>query len=300
MKKLSVYTYPQTLLQKANFSAELTRWFRKVKTRTMLVFWYLYACVRYRAVPWNFFQLNSNYFNEVKGIFSKLEMDALIPGRWRLQQYYFDRELVPDNFPVFLKPEWGQNSTGIVRLHNKAEYQAFARQAPKMNMPYLVQQAAAGRIEFEIYYLRSPENLDDFAIFSITQVTNSSRVRYPINSIYNPDTAYRDITSSFSGKEQQHIWNSLKSIGNFRMARVCIKADSEKMLLQGTFKIVEINLFLPMPLILLANNVEVLNKQRLMGEIMMVTARLVKTIPRNETGRSIFFRKMKAHYKIKL
>ncbi len=261
---------------------------------------YLAACVRHRAVPWNFFQLNSNYFNEGKGIFSKLEMDTYIPGQWRLQQYYFDRELVPKIFPVFLKPEWGQNSIGIVRVHNEVEYRAFDRRAEKTTLPYIVQQAASGRREFEIYYLRSPENSDDCAVLSITRVTNSNEVRYPINSIYNPDTAYRDITSSFSEQELQKIWNYLKIIGSFRMARVCIKAASKNALLLGIFQIVEINLFLPMPLILLANNVADEKKQKMIGEIMTVAARLVKKIPRNETGKSIFFSKMKAHYRMKI
>ena len=265
----------------------------------MLVFCYLYACVRHRAVPWNFFQLNSKYFDEVKGIFSKLDMDVHISGRWRLKQYYFDRELVPEIFPVFLKPEWGQNSNGIVRVQNEFEYRAFDCHARKTDMPYIVQQAASGRREFEIYYLRSPESSDDYSFISITWVVNSSQVRHPINSIHNPDTAYQDITSTFSEQELQHLWNYLKTIGGFRMARVCIKADSKNALLQGVFQVVEINLFLPMPLILLTTNVDEANKQRLIGEIVTITARLVKTIPWNETGKSIFFRKMKAHYRSK-
>lgn len=263
----------------------------------MLVFQYLFACLRYGAVPWNFFQLNSTYFNEAKGIFSKLEMDSHIPGQWRLPQYYFDREVAPESYPVFLKPEWGQNSIGIVRVDNESEYLAFDSLVREKAMPYIVQQTASGRIEFEIYYLRSPELPDDFAVFSITQVVNSSQVRHPINSIHNPYTAYLDITPTFSARELQDIWNYLRTIGNFRMARICLKADSKEDLLQGTFQVVEINLFLPMPLALLAKNVREEKKLQLIEAIMMVTARLVKTIPSNETGKSIFFRKMKAHYR---
>lgn len=40
-----------------------------VTNTIMLLLHYIYACLRHRVVPWNFFQLNSNYFNEVKGIF---------------------------------------------------------------------------------------------------------------------------------------------------------------------------------------------------------------------------------------
>lgn len=263
----------------------------------MLVFQYLYACFRLRALPWNFFQLNGRYFNEAKGIFSKLEMDRQIPGRWRLEQYLFDRDVVPERFPVFVKPEWGQNSAGIVRIHNRSEYLAFAGHARTTVMPYIVQQAATGRKEFEVYYLRSPELVDDFAVISITQVKNGREARHPINSIYNPDTSYLDITPSFSAQELRGIWGYLQTIGNFRMARVCVKADSKEDLLRGIFQVIEINLFLPMPLVLLAENVDEEKKQQLIGEIMTATARLVKNLPRNETGKSIFFRKMKAHYR---
>jgi hypothetical protein len=263
----------------------------------MLVYRYLYACFRLRALPWNFFQLNGGYFNEAKGIFSKLEMDNHIPDRWRLEQHLFDRDVVPERFPVFLKPEWGQNSVGIVRIDNRSEYLAFAHHAGRTAMPYIVQQAATGRKEYEVYYLRSPELPNDFAILSITRTLNNREVRHPINSIHNPDTSYRDITPSFSARELRGIWGYLRTMGNFRMARVCLKADSKEDLLRGIFQVVEINLFLPMPLVLLAENVTAAKKGQLIGEIMTATARLVKNLPRNETGKSIFFRKMKAHYR---
>ena len=257
---------------------------------------FLSACLRHRALPWNFFQLNSRYFNETKGIFSKLEMDELIPEQWRLQQYYLGHTPEPRRYPVFLKPEWGQNSMGIVRIDNERSYKAFARRTHKTAVPYIVQEAAAGREEYEIYYLRSPGQEDDFAILSITRVQNCGTTRYPINSVHNPDTSYLDITPAFAGDELVKIWSYVKTIGTFRMARVCVKADGREALLQGRFQIVEINLFLPMPLVLLAENVVDQQKQRLIGEIMTIAARLVKTVPPEQTDKPIFFRKMKVHY----
>jgi len=257
---------------------------------------YLYACLRHRALPWNFFQLNSRYFNETKGIFSKLEMDDLVPEQWRLQQYYLDEDQAPGKYPVFIKPEWGQNSKGIVRIDTEQSYRAFARQTRKTAVAYIVQEAAVGREEYEIYYLRSPIRENDCAVFSITRVTNSGHIKSPINSVHNPDTAYVEITSTFAGDDLLKLWRYVKTIGTFRMARVCVKADTREALLQGRFQVVEINLFLPMPLVLLAENVKDAQKQRLAGEIMTIAARLVKTIPPEQTGTSIFFRKMKAHY----
>jgi len=298
MKKLLVYTYPQTMQQRAKYSAGTPARLGNITIRVLLVLHYLYACLRHRVVPWNFFQLNSSYFNEDKGIYSKLEMDSHIPHQWRLKQYYFDRDVVPDSFPVFLKPEWGQNSIGIVCVNNESEYRTFTGDVNKSAMPYIVQQTAPGRNEFEIYYLRSPECSEDFDVLSITQVTNIGESHHPINSIHNPDTSYLDITPTFSEKELRAIWNYSKAIGKFRMARICLKADSKGDLLRGIFKIVEINLFLPMPLVLLAKNVSGEKKRQVLGEMTKVMARLVKTIPPNETGKSIFFRKMKAHYRI--
>ncbi len=296
MKKLSVHIYPQTILSKIDCSIG-TDTFRKIEIRIMLVFWYLYFCVRERTVPWHFFQLNSKDFNNVKGIFSKLEMDTHIPDQWRLNQYYYNKKKVPDVFPVFLKPEWGQNSNGIIRVHNAVEYCKADQHIRDTAIPYVVQHAATGREEFEVYYLRSPENSQEYGVFSITRVKNRSGMRHPINSIHNPETAYQDVTSTFSEKEKQDLWNSLNSVGDFRMARVCIKADSKEAVLRGMFQIVEINLFLPMPLILLATNVDEKKKHFLIREIMTIVARLVKKIPHNETGKSIFFRKMEVHYR---
>lgn len=298
MKKLSAYTYPHTIQQRTKYSAEASTGLKNFTIRVLLVLHYLYACLRHRVVPWNFFQLNSKYFNEAKGIYSKLEMDIHIPHQWKLKQYYFDQDVVPEAFPVFLKPEWGQNALGIACVRNEAEYQRFASHAGKATMPYIVQQAASGRNEFEIFYLRSPQCSDDCAVLSITQVTNIGEVDNPINSIHNPRTIYVDITPTFSEQELQNIWNYSRTVGNFRMARICIKVDSKEDLLRGIFQIVEINLFLPMPLVLLAKNVSDEKKLRLLKKIMIVAARLVKTIPAKETGKSIFFRKMKAHHRI--
>jgi hypothetical protein len=270
----------------------------KTYLRVSLVFWYLLACMRYRALPWNYFQLNSIFFNEKKRIFSKLDMDALIPAHLRLKQYYYEPDKLPKSYPVFVKPEWGQNSNGIIRVHNKKEYRAFQGVAGTTDMPFIVQDAASGKKEFEIYYLRAPDNRDNYSFLSITEVTNKCQKHYPINSVRNPCTGYADITKTFSAEELQAIWVFIRKIGGFRMARVGLKADDVKEMLRGNFHIVEINLFLPMPLVLLAQNIDFYEKKKIIKTTMSLAAKLVKNIPRNETGKRIFFQKMKAHYKV--
>ena len=253
--------------------------------------------MRHGAIPWRYFQLNGNYFNKQKGIFSKLDLDANFPKHMRLKQYYYNADETPKSYPVFIKPEWGQNSNGILCVYNDMEYRGVNTLAKKNNMPFIVQQAASGIKEYEIYYLRSSDNKDEYSFLSITQVINKGRESYPINSIHNPDTSYFERTSGFSADEMQVIWRTLKTIGNFRMARVGVKANDITNLLSGEFHIVEINLFLPMPLVLLAENVNIEEKHKIVKTTMSLASELVKSIPKKETGKWIFFRKMIAHYK---
>lgn len=282
------------MLQRAKFSDRFSR-ILKTYIRFSLLFWYLWACLRDWVIPWNYFGLNSRYFNKEKGIFSKLEMDAVIPDRFRLVQYYFDPNRPPERYPVFIKPEWGQNSSGIVRVNNKKEYQVFQKGIDATDMPFIVQEAALEKKEFEIYYLRSPGNSDNFAFLSISEVTNTCRKNHPINSIHNPCTAYREITQTFSLKELQEIWFLIRKIGRFRMARVGLKAVNRMGILKEEFHIVEINLFLPMPLVLLTKNVGLVEKNRIMKKTMSIAARLAKAIPKKDSGKTIFFQKFIVH-----
>ncbi len=282
---------------KARSSLALTYGTNRKTIHLLLIYRYLQASWRHGAVPWNFFQLNSVYFNEEKGIFSKLEMDSMIPERWRLRQEPYDDERIPAVFPVFAKPEWGQNSMGIVRLENARHFQDFAPRARRSAVPYIVQQTATGRREFEVYYLRSPEVTDNYETLYVTETVNRSGTVHPINSVNNPDTSYRDITATFTARQQQKLWELVRTIGRFRMARLCLKASSHHELLKGRFKVVEINLFLPMPLVLLADNVEAGTQLRLVRQLTDAMARLVLGLPKGRK-KAIFFRKVLTHYRI--
>jgi hypothetical protein len=79
---------------------------------------------------------------------------------------------------------------------------------------------------------------------------------------------------------------------------VGVKADNLSALIRGRFHVVEINLFLPMPLVLLSCNVPLWKKNRIMQQTMFSAARLARTVPRSETREPVFFPKMKAHCKV--
>ena len=87
----------------------------------LLIITYILSCLRILTAPWKYFQLNARYFSDEQGIFSKLSLDQLIPDRWRLTQNIDSEALEPTSFPVFMKPEWGQNAHGIRRADNLDE-----------------------------------------------------------------------------------------------------------------------------------------------------------------------------------
>ena len=264
----------------------------KAILRLSLVFWYLWACLRYRVNPWNYFAINSPRFNWEKGIFSKLDMDALIPPALRLRQHYYDAGVLPRHYPVFLKPEWGQNSKGVVRGAGENAYRGFEKTAGRGKIPYIVQEAGPGRKEFEVYYLRQPGMKGKAAFLSVTEVVNCCEFHHPVNSIHNPCTRYREITPELPAARLDMIWQAVKGIGDFPMARVGIKADSWQAVTQGRFKVVEINLFLPMPLVLFTENISFLKKQMIILYTMHLAARLAKQAPAQHSGLKVFFKKM--------
>ncbi len=256
---------------------------------------YIIFCTLLRVGPWRYFQLNAGYFNRNKGIFSKLDIDQLIPTQWRLAQWVDHADIKPLHYPVFLKPEWGQNSKGIQRADNLAEFEKLRLLKPKSNVQYLVQQGAKQGIEFEIFLIPPANNtsaIKNKGCLSITQVTNSSSESYPINGIYNAATEYLDISEQFSSKQRQRLYDRLRTVGQFNIARYGLRANSTNDLLKGDFSIIEINLFFPMPLMLLSKNVSLLKKWRFIISNMWLLAQVTKSMPKDQPYKDIFFKKM--------
>lgn len=275
--------------------------------RLLLIFSYIIFCIRLRVTPKKYFQLNSIYFNEQRNIFSKLEMDKLIPEKWRLKQFLDLGHQLPDQFPVFIKPEWGQNSRGVQRANNIQQLESIRRRRKESNINYLIQEAAPGKNEFEIFTIpsigKTPAGIDTKrqpAIMSVTETLNSSNDRFPINGIYNKTTSYCDITDLLTASHLQKLWGYLADIGQFRIARFGIRADSLEDLLQGRFHIIEINLFLPMPLILLAKNKSWRQKIRFSLDCMWQLARVTQTLPASHPNKPVFFKKLKLSRSLKV
>lgn len=260
--------------------------------RLLLILSYIFICVGLRVSPRKYFQLNAPFFNEALGMFSKLDMDARIPEQWRLAQCIDGDDVYPDSYPVFVKPEWGQNSHGIERADTISALEAIRARRQPSPMKYLLQSAAPGQREFELFMIpgHTPTGA---AVLSITETLNSSGERYPINGIYNQATTYRDLTCTLSSDDKQRVVSQLRAMGNYRIARYGVRADSLSALVEGRFHVIEINLFLPMPLVLLAENIRVSRKIGFALQCMWQLAKITKTIPADQPHKAVFFRKLK-------
>jgi hypothetical protein len=266
--------------------------------RPLLVFWLIAYSLYYRTRPWNFFQLNSDYFNGKKNIFSKLELNQYIPKRWRLRQVVDDGKVIPE-FPVFVKPEWGQNSHGVFAANDLAELGSIRHKRKSNSVTYLLQEAAIEMLEFDIFYIRAAEDLDNFAMLSVTETVNRSSENLPVNGVNNRNSSYLDRTKRLCEEELQNLWVTMKNIGFFRIARVGLRANSIEELLAGHFHVIEVNIFLPMPLVLLDNQKGWPEKHQVIRDSMKCAAQLAGNNFRSQKRYPIFFHKLVAHYKVK-
>ena len=248
-------------------------------------------CVLMGAKPCKYFQLNSPVFDASEGIFSKLDIDRLIPQKWRLTQCYDDGVSLPSRFPVFVKPEWGQNSNGIHRADDEATLQEVRGKIQSSRIKYLIQEAATEKVEFEIFSILHHQDKDQFAQLTITQAFNDDEL-YPVNSVYNSSTIYRDITEQFSGQQKQKLWQLLGEIERFPISRVGIRADSVEDMLAGKFHVIEINLFIPMPINLLDPRYGFFELWKLGRGYMMSLARITKARDKSLPEKPVFTKQM--------
>lgn len=257
----------------------------------IMVVTYIFCCARIATAPWRYWQLNARYFCAQRGIFSKLATDALIPARWRLQQTVDAENVVPTSYPVFLKPEWGQNAHGIHRIDNATQLLQVRSTLGQEPQRYLLQEAAPGEREFEIFSIDANRQDGVHDVFTITEAINT-RERFPINSKYNRFTRYADITAQFSFEQQAQIAGYLSQIGQFGISRMSVRANSNTDLVEGRFHVIEINLFLPMPINLLDSTYNWRQRWRFIRTAMMSLALATKMIARHSNEPAIFTRMM--------
>lgn len=259
--------------------------------RILLIATFITHCASRLRGPWRYFQINAAYFNDQLGIYSKNDIDASIPDSWRLPQRIDDGIFSPENFPVFVKPEWGQNGQGVRKADNAYELDYIRQHCMNEKTMYVIQEAAKSNKEFEIFYIRDYKNLQNFSTLTVTETCNTSGQELPVNSINNIHTFYNSMTQKLNAQQLADIWRSIGSIGQYQFARVGVRADSLEALQVGDFKVIEINLYLPMPINLMDTDIPLKEKLLFIKSSMKHLARLVEVIPQTQARKSIFFKK---------
>jgi len=219
----------------------------------LLVTFYIVICLRLRTDPRNYFQLNARYFCADKGIFSKIKIDQLIPEKWKLKQSRLVDDFQPTRYPIFVKPEWGQNSMGITRADNANQLHEISLRLNGSATRYIAQESAPEKREFELYFVFTDPAREKAALVTVTEVINQTH-EYPINGIFNEDTYYHDITDQFSSAQLQCLVKHNLEIGRFGHSRLSVRANSMQELVAGEFHVIELNLYIPMPINVLDRN----------------------------------------------
>ena len=262
-----------------------------MKITYFMVATYIANCVLIRTKPCKYFQLNSPYFNEELGIFSKIDLDKLVPEKWRLRQRIDDAQFRPSVYPVFLKPEWGENAGGIYRVDNEQQLVEYRKTTRNASVRYILQEGATEEREFEIFYMQDHLNTDQYSILTITESLNDTEEN-PINSINNPDTVYREITDHFDSSQKQTLWQLLGQIGRFGITRISLRADSVEQLLDGNFHVIEINLFTPMPINFLDAKYSKIDLLKFVLKYMMQLARITKYRDKSRVEKPVYSKVM--------
>lgn len=252
-----------------------------------MVVTYILCCFRIGTAPWRYWQLNARYFSKEQRVFSKMAIDRLIPKRWKLVQTIDSEANTPSSFPVFLKPEWGQNARGIHRVDNQTQLIQLRHALSDQPQRYLLQHAAPGAREFELFSIDSNRDDGKHDVFTVTEAINNTE-KFPINSKYNRSTRYSDITSQFNEKQQAQLADYLSQVGQFGISRMSVRADSTQALVNGDFHVIEINLFLPMPINLLDSNYTYREQWAFIRHAMMCLAQATKMIKPVEKRQAIF------------
>ncbi len=286
----AVVDYASVREQQPKTKATNSRWRMDERLINItLVSIYIVDSLRMLTAPWRFFQINAQHFSKHKGIYSKLVIDHMIPAKWRLQQCPLVDGYLPPEYPVFIKPEWGENGQGVVRADSPEQYQQLVNSRANADRQHIVQQAAPGMREFEVYTVY--EHADKPLLMTVTEAVNDSHL-YPVNSIKNGTTRYLDITGQFSAAQLDTLAGYKREIGKFGHSRVCLRANSIAELLTGRFHVVELNLFTPMAINLMDARYSLGRQLRFIGRVAHALALATKALDHERCTDPVFSRMM--------
>lgn len=272
-----------------------------LKIRTFLYF--IFFSMRYGINPISFFQLNVEYFNDEKKIYSKHEIEKNIPKKFRLHSALISKKTTSKDieknvdYPVFLKPEWGQNSHWVFRADNKKELENILKKVKREKIPYLYQQTSRYKDEFDILYIKDPLNSKKYTLLSVTKLINNSDEAHPINVIKTG--IIRDVTSDFSTTDLQDLYTTLRTMWDFRLVRVSLKADSTQGIKKWKFEVFEMNIFLPMLPAIKDKTFSLMQRE---AKLINYTKQLTLAVKWNKhkNKKNIFLNMLRRNYMIKI
>ena len=255
----------------------------------LIIVLYILNCFRIKTGPWKYFQINARHFSDEKGIFSKLNIDKMIPEKWKLRQERLTEFFTPSRYPVFIKPEWGQNAQGITRADNSDQLRAITTNLEGSSTTFIAQECATESREFELFTIFTDPGRSECAVMTITEALNQTH-DYPINSIYNENTRYRDITDQFSQADIKKLIDFKQEIGKFGQSRLSVRADTTDDLVAGNFHVIELNLFTPMPINLLDRNHSWIQRLKYIAQYSYAVALATRSIDTSQKSFAIYTR----------
>jgi len=271
--------------------------------RLRVCIYFLFFSLKCRINPLAFFQLNAEHFNVEKKIYSKYDIEKNIPKKYKLHSWLVGKHTKAKHikeqldFPVFLKPEWWENSHGVFKANDTYELKNILKKIKREKIPYLYQQASSYKDEFDILYIKDTTNPKKYALISISKLLSNSDEAYPINMIKHG--IIRDRTSDFSEKQLQDIYDTVREMWDFKLARISIKADSIDDIKNGTFQVFEMNIFLPLLPAIKDKTYSLLQRERILLSYISLLTKAVRDNPIKDK-KNILLNMLKRKYMIKI
>lgn len=214
--------------------------------RIYTIYKFLQLSLIHTSSPTNFLNLNHKHLEIKKGIYSKHKLNQIIPNKHKLisqplKKFISKPEI---NFPIILKPDWGESSLGIKKVNNKINLDKLINNKQIKIEKYFVQQFNQFNIEYDIVFLKN-QITKNIEISEITTVSTTNKDK--ITGI-NHNSNYKNITSQFSKTEIIKLQNNLNWLNkNFNSGKITLKSNSNKELLNNNFKVIETNILFPLP-----------------------------------------------------
>ena len=175
--------------------------------RLYTIYKYFQLSIKHKSSFLNLLNLNYKYLEIKKGIYSKHKLNQIIPNKIKLNsQTLTNFKINPKiNYPIILKPDWGESSLSIFKINNTQELNNIIKQKNIIITNYFVQEFDNTDIEYDILFIKNIQT-NKLEISEITTVSTQNKDK--ITGIYN-NSIYQTITKQFTPLELIQIKNNL-------------------------------------------------------------------------------------------